>query len=223
MAANFDQAYVEAERELEKQLNLAYQNSRNIQQQIRRQLDLTDEQREERYIERFGPIAENLDNAANHFIGHWENQRSELTQKVHEAVGEKFGEHLANVSELEDDRLDELMQSAIRTNQKDLQAVIAQTALTREGYSRIFNEWAQRNPQRGEALKRLHSLPSSERLISRASARAQVPAASPESLKPTDEDRDFVQRGKTQAAAQERVDRTRKKLIRRVGSRVEVY
>jgi hypothetical protein len=223
MADNFDRQYVEADAELERQLTLAYQSSQNIQRQIRRQENLTDEEREQRYVERFAPIAQNLDNAASTFVGFWENQRSELTKKVHEAVGDRFADHVARVSEMPDEKLDEVMATAIRTGQADLAQAVAEVSLTRQGYSQLFNEWAERNPERAQALQRLHSLPDPERLVTRASARAQVPAASPESLKPRQEDIEFVQRGKTQAAAQEREDRTRPRLIRRVGSRVEVY
>jgi hypothetical protein len=223
MADNFDRQYVEAEAELERQMTLAYQNSQNIQQHIRRQENLTDEQREQRYIERFTPIAENLDNAATAFVGFWENQRSELAKKVHEGTGERFADHVGRVSELPDEKLGEVMETAIRTGQDDLAQAAAEVALTRQGYSRIFNAWAERNPERAQALKRLHSLPDPERLVTRASARAQVPPASPEALKPRQEDLDFLQAQKTAKAAQERVDRTRKPLIRRVGSRVEVY
>jgi hypothetical protein len=223
VADNFDRQYVEAEAELERQMTLAYQSSQNIQQQIRCQENLTDEQREQRYIERFIPIAENLDNAASAFVGFWENQRSELAKKVHEGTGERFADHVGRVSELPDEKLGEVMETAIRTGQDDLAQAVAEVSLTRQGYSQLFNGWAALNPERAEALKRLHSLPDRERLITRANARAQVPPASPEAFKPTQEDLDFIQAAKTSKAAQERVDRTRPRLIRRVGSRVEVY
>jgi hypothetical protein len=223
MADNFDRQYVEAEAELERQMTLAYQSSQNIQQQIRRQENLTDEQREERYIQQFGPVAKNLDKAASTFVGFWENQRSELTKKVHEAVSDRFADHVARVSEMPDEQLGEVMETAVRTGQDDLAQAVAEVSLTRQGYSQVFNGWAARNPERANALKRLHSLPDPDRLVTRANARAQVPPASPEALQPKQEDLDFIQAAKTSKAAQERVDRTRPRLIRRVGSRVEVY
>jgi hypothetical protein len=196
-----DTEYLEAEAQLEKRMAQLYQQVNEKKAQLRRQVDLTDEERQEKFAAWYQDLGKGLNDAASHFVGRWESLRDDLTRQVHQGTGERFADHLTRVSELDDSKLDEVMDVAQRTGQAELEQAVAEVALTRMRHG-VFNRWAERNPDRAAALQRLHNLPPTERVVNRATARSSVPNATFDGLTPTEEDRQRAASDKAIAESQ---------------------
>jgi hypothetical protein len=219
MTDRFDQTYTESEQQLQAKMAQTYEAVAKKKAELRANVDLTTEEREAKFAEWYGRVGKELEDAASTFVGQWESQRDDLQRRVHEAVGEDFSNHLTRVAELDDSTLDTLMDTAVRTKQHGLEVAIAQIALSRRRDG-VFRKFTERHPERAQALARLHSLPPTERLITRAQARATVPNASFEGLEPTQEDIERAETNKRMhEAARERYLRA-PKIRRQVGSRI---
>lgn len=201
MADTFDKEYMESEAKLEQQMSRTYQQVAEKKAQLRRNVELTEEEREERFATWYEPIGKNLYDASCEHIGRWDSLRTDLERQIHEGTGERFADHLTRVSEMPTEKLDELMATAQRTGQPELEQAIAEVALTRMRTG-VFDRWAERNPERAAAIRRLHTLPDTDRLVTRAQARSSVPNANFSGLEPTAEDHERAAADKAIAESQ---------------------
>jgi hypothetical protein len=214
-----DSAYLAQEKQLEERMAQVYRDVNEKKKQLRANVDLTDEERQEAFAQWYQPIGQNLQDAASTFVGQWESLRDDLNRQVHQGTGERFADHLTRVSELPNDKLDEVMDVAIRTGQPELEQAVAEVALTRRRTG-IFQKFTERHPERGAALKRLHNLPPTDRVITRATARASVPNATFDGLTPTEEDRERAATHRRMAEAERERALRAPKITRRVGRTV---
>jgi hypothetical protein len=214
-----DQEYLKAEAQLEKRMAQLYQQVNEKKAEIRRNVDLTDEERQERFANWYRDLGKGLEDEASRFVATWDNLRYDLERQIHEGTGERFADHLTRVSEMPTEKLDELMATAQRTGQTELEQAVAEVALTRMRHG-VFNKWAERNPNRAAAIARLHNLPETDRVISRANARSSVPNASFEALTPTEEDIERAASDKRRHEAERQRYLRSPKIKRQVGSRI---
>ncbi len=101
--------------------------------------------------------------------------------------GKKFSEHLASVANVADERLQPLMNTAVRSGQEELARAIAVSAYER-GERTIFNSWAEANPERAAALARIKGTPGAEQFYTRTKLAMRPPKAALQDLIPTPED-----------------------------------
>lgn len=203
MAEEYDRWYLERERALEKRLEELEQRNQELQASIRRRLDLTPEEREDAYMAGYQPLAQELAELASTHIQEVERERAELDRKLHAGAGPQFAAHLVSLAGMPHEKLPELMATARRTEQTDLEQAVAETALERNHFG-IFQEWARAHPEKGEALRRFHSLPDPERLAARTKARTTLFKASLVSLTPPPQEVERVRRAQ---AAREKAAR----------------
>ena len=204
----FDPKYHEQEQALEQKQAEVLERNEALKASIKDRADLSDEERADAYMEGHAELTQELQDAADALISQVESERSELRRKVHAGTGERFGEYLIDLAGKSEEELRPLMQTALRTGQEDLARAIAQTAYEKNlsGLG-LFAEWAEANPETSEALERLNSLPSHDRLEARAKARTFVPKAGLQSLMPSPA---ALERARRAAAEeQERAERER--------------
>ena len=199
MKLEFDPKYHEAEDKFRMEATRLHEQNDAIQADIRRDVDLPDERREESYIASYKGISGSFDKLANTFAGTVEEDRRALAETVYAGTGDKFSEHLTALANVPDAQLSTLIATAGRTGQKDLERAVALTSLERHGHSPLFEEWAQANTETADALKRLRGLPDSDRLRTRTLAMRPF-KASARALEPKPEDKDRVS---SHAASQE--------------------
>lgn len=208
MTEQFDPKFLESEKALEQKRTEIEAKNEALKTGIRRRVELSAEEREDAYMAGYEPLARELDELAGTHIREVERERAELGRRVHSNVGERFGEHLTSLVNVPDEKLSELMATAQRTGQDDLAQAIAETALQRDRFG-IFEEWARTNPEKGEALGRLRSMPEPERLAVRTRARASLFKADLQALTPTHEDRERARRAGPTKEERERAERAR--------------
>lgn len=215
MPENFDEKYLKMEADYQEKAIALHKKNERIQAGIRQDLGATPEEREERYMKAYESLNEEFEKLANtHALAVTEDRR-ELEKTVNAGTGERFSEHLTALANVPDGKLEEMMKTARRTGQKDLARAIAHTALDRNRFG-VFEEWAAANPETADALTRLRSIPDLDRLRTRTLALRPF-KASPQSLTPTQEDRERVANAETSKEASKAAFFNRPR--RQVGSR----
>lgn len=160
----------------------------NARERIRSNVGLSEEERMDAYMESYQGLERRLDALSGDFGRDVGKTIQEATRTLYAGAGEKFSEHLTSVANVPDERLSELMATARRSGQEDLERAIAVTAFER-GERGLFDRWAEANPERAAAVERIKGTPGSEQLYTRTARTMRPPKANLEDLQPTDVDR----------------------------------
>jgi len=191
----FDPKYVQDEESFRAKAAPLWDTAQSLKGRLRAQVDLSAEEREDRYRAGYESINRDFEELANDFAAGVEQERRALTQTVYGPVEDDelgtlgVADHLTSLAGAPDERLPELMRAARRAGEESLERAVAITALERDPFSPVFREWAEHYPQRADALQRLNCLPDSDRVRVRTLA-MRPPKASAESLVPTQADYD---------------------------------
>ncbi len=153
--------------------------------QIRTDVSLSEEERLDRYIPAYRELEKTLDELSGE-IGREEGKAIlEATETLYGGgAGKKFSEHLASVANVPDERLEALMNTAVRSGQGELARAVALTAYER-GERGLFSSWAESNPERAAALQRIKGTPGAEQFYTRTKLAMTPPKAALADLMPT--------------------------------------
>jgi hypothetical protein len=144
--------------------------------------------REAAYMVAYQGLERRLEQLSGEFgrdIGH---DVHEAERVLNPGTGPRFAEHLTAVTGIRDEKLAEIMATARRSGQADLERAIAVSAYER-GVRPVWQSWAEANPERAQAVKRLRSTPGPEELYTRTALAMRPPKAGIGDLEPTAEDR----------------------------------
>jgi len=183
----FHPDYAERETRFRDQAAKLWDKESNVRAQIRTEIGLTEEERMDRYIKAYSGLEERLD-ALSSELGLQEGKAIlQATETLYGAAGKQFSEHLTSVANVPDERLQALMNTAVRSGQEELGRAIAVTAYER-GEHTIFNSWAESNPERAAALERIKGTPGAEQMATRTRLAMTPPKAELSDLIPTPAD-----------------------------------
>lgn len=154
---------------------------------IRANVGLSEEQRMDAYMQAYKGLEEKLDGLANDLGREVGKSIQEATETLYAGAGAKFSEHLASVTNVPDERLEALMNTATRSGQEELARAVAAVAYER-GQRGLFERWAEANPDRGAAIERIKGTPGGEQFYARTALAMRLPKAGLSGLVPTTED-----------------------------------
>ncbi len=180
--------YRERETRFRDQAATLWDKESNARAAIRTDVSLSEEERMDRYIPAYRELEKTLDELSGE-IGREEGKAIlEATETLYGGgAGKKFSEHLASVANVPDERLEALMNTAMRSGQGELARAIAVSAYER-GERGLFNSWAEANPERAAALERIKGTPGSAQFYTRTKLAMRPPKAALADLIPTPED-----------------------------------
>jgi len=180
-------AYAERETRFRDQAATLWDKESNARAAIRTDVSLSAEERMDQYIAVYGGLEKTLDELSGE-LGREEGQAIvAATETLYGGSGKQFSEHLASVANVADERLQPLMNTAVRSGQGELARAIAVSAYER-GERTIFNSWAESNPERAAALARIKGTPGAEQMATRTKLAMRPPKAALADLVPTHED-----------------------------------
>jgi hypothetical protein len=160
----------------------------SARKRVRSNVALSAEERQDAYREVYEGLERRLEQLSDEFGRDVGKDVYEAERTLNQGTGAKFAEHLTAVTSIRDEKLGEIMATARRSRETDLERAIAVTAYER-GVRPVWQSWAEANPQRAEAVKRLRSTPGPEQLYTRTALAMRPPKASPADLEPTAVDR----------------------------------
>ncbi len=180
--------YRERETRFRDQAATLWDKESNARAQIRTDVSLSSSERMDRYIAVYGGLEKTLDELSGE-IGREEGQAIlEATETLYGGgSGKEFSEHLASAANVPDERLEALMNTAMRSGQEELARAVALTAYER-GERGLFNSWAESSPDRAAALERIKGTPGSAQFYTRTKLAMRPPKAALADLMPTHED-----------------------------------
>jgi hypothetical protein len=179
--------YREKESSFREEAGKLWTEEQAARERIRSDVNLSEEERADAYMAAYQGLETKLETLSGQFGRDVGKDVQEATQTLYAGSGEKFSEHLASVANVPDERLEQLMNTAVRSGQEELARAIAVTAYER-GERAVFNRWAEANPERAAAIERLKGTPGSEQLYTRTARTMRPPKANIEDLLPTLED-----------------------------------
>ncbi len=195
----FDEQYHEAEDAYRQSVFPLHDKERALQEMIRQDVSLTDEERQKRYLSGYEQIATEFEQLANdHGRAYFEDRRT-LEKTIYEGTGEKFGQYLAEMADKPDEKLSEILNAAQRSKQPDLARAVAAGAHERNLFG-VFKKWADSEPETADALARLRSLPDEDRFRTRTLA-LKPPRADMAALTPTHADHESARKAAAMEAA----------------------
>jgi hypothetical protein len=159
----------------------------NARDRIRSNVGLTEEERQDLYMESYQGLQKRLDSLSDEFGREVGKTIQEATQTLYAGEGKKFSEHLSAVATVSDEQLATLMRVARRSGQEDLERAVAVTAYER-GERGLWGRWAEKDPERAAAVERIKGTPGAEQLYTRTAGAMRPPKANLEDLMPTDVD-----------------------------------
>jgi hypothetical protein len=184
---NMHPDYHERETRFRDQAAKLWDKESNARAAIRTDVSLSEEARMDAYIPAYRELEKTLDELSGE-LGREEGQAIlEATETLYGGSGKKFSEHLASVANVADERLQPLMNTAVRSGQEELARAIAVSAYER-GERTIFNSWAEANPERAAALERIKGTPGASQMFTRTKLAMRPPKAALQDLIPTPED-----------------------------------
>jgi len=185
---NMHPDYLERETRFRDQAASLWDKESNARAMIRTDVSLSEEERMDRYIKAYSGLEERLDELSGE-IGREEGAAIvEATEILYGGgSGKKISEHFASVANVPDERLESLMNTAVRSGQEELARAVALTAYER-GERTIFNSWASSHPERAAALERIKGTPGAEQFYTRTKLAMRPPKAALADLMPTHED-----------------------------------
>jgi hypothetical protein len=184
---NMHPAYAERETRFRDQAASLWDKESNARAAIRTDVSLSEEERMDRYIAVYGGLEKTLDELSGE-LGREEGKAiQEATETLYGGSGKQFSEHLASVANVPDERLESLMNTAVRSGQGELARAVAVSAYER-GERGLFNSWAESNPERAAALQRIKGTPGAEQMATRTRLAMTPPKAALQDLVPTPED-----------------------------------
>jgi hypothetical protein len=211
--------YLERETRFRDQAASLWDKESNARAQIRADLSLPEQARMDRYISAYSELEKTLDEISS-ALGREEGKAiQEATETLYGGGGgKKFSEHLASVASVADERLQPLMNTAVRSGQAELARAIAVSAYER-GERTIFNSWAASHPERAAALERLTKTPGAEQMATRTRLAMTPPKAALQDLVPTHEDHERARQKAAMEAAPREAFFGPARMARQVGSR----
>ncbi len=184
---NMHPDYLERETRFRDQAAKLWNKEAAARTMIRTDVSLSEEERMDRYIPAYRELEKTLDELSGE-IGREEGKAIlAATETLYGGSGKKFSEHLASVANVPDERLEALMNTAVRSGQGELARAIAVSAYER-GERTIFNSWAEANPERAAALARIKGTPGASQFYTRTKLAMTPPKAALADLMPTHED-----------------------------------
>jgi len=180
--------YHERETRFRDQAAKLWDKESNARAAIRTDVSLSEEARMDAYIPAYRELEKTLDELSGE-LGREEGKAiQEATETLYGGgSGKKFSEHLASVANVPDERLESLMNTAVRSGQGELARAIAVSAYER-GERGLFNSWASSHPERAAALARISGTPGAEQMATRTRLAMTPPKAALQDLIPTPED-----------------------------------
>jgi len=170
-----------------------------VRESLRGAPDLSAEERQDAYRVRYGEIETRFESLAEKFSADVSREISEAQELLSQGTGSKFSEYLTSVSQIRDEKLPEIMATARRSGQSDLERAIAIIAYER-GVRPVWSSWAEANPERAEAVKLLRSTPGAEQFGVRTGT-MRPPRAEEVDLEPTAADLEAQAETSEKAAA----------------------
>jgi len=185
----FHPDYAERETRFRDQAASLWDQESNVRAQIRTDVGLSEEERMDRYIPAYRELEKTLDELSGE-LGREEGEAIlAATETLYGGSGKTFSAHLASAANVPDERLESLMNTAVRSGQEDLARAVALTAYERGGSaSTIFTSWAEAHPERAAALERIKGTPGAEQMATRTRLAMTPPKAALQDLIPTHED-----------------------------------
>jgi hypothetical protein len=184
---NMHPDYLERETRFRDQAASLWDKESNARAMIRTDVGLSEEERMDRYIKAYSGLEERLDELSGE-LGREEGQAIlQATETLYGGSGKNFSEHLASVANVPDERLAGLMNTAVRSGQGGLARAVAVSAYER-GEHGLFTSWAEANPERAEALKRIKGTPGAAQFYTRTKLAMTPPRAELSDLIPTPAD-----------------------------------
>lgn len=189
-------AYREQERILRTEAAKLWQAEEALRASLRSTTDLSSAERADIYRSRHGELQRRYEALTEKFSADVSKGMSEARKTLTAGSGPRFSEHLTAVAGIRDEKLPEVMATARRSGQEDLQHVIALTAYER-GQRGVWESWASAQPQRAEAIRVLRTTPGGAQHNDRTRT-LRPPRADEVDLEPTKMD---VQAAREKAAA----------------------
>jgi hypothetical protein len=216
-----DRGYLQKESGFREQAAKFWTEESAIRERIRSNVDLTAEERQDAYRESYEGLERRFDELVGEFGSDISHDVFEATQVLNRGTGSSFAEHLTRVSGMPDEKLAEIMSTARRSSQPDLERAVAQVAFER-GVRPVWQSWAEANPERAKAVKLLRGVPGIEQLHTRTARAMRPPRAGEADLEATAADlREAQKAAEAAEAARQAFFRARASLPRRqVGSRI---
>jgi len=139
-------------------------------------------------MEVYKGLQQRLDSLSDEFGWDVGKTIQEAEATLYAGSGKDFSRHLTSVANVPDERLSELMNTAVRSGQEELARAVAVTAYER-GERGLFSRWAEANPERAAAVERIKGTPGAEQLYTRTAHAMRPPKANLQDLVPTAEDK----------------------------------
>jgi len=191
--------YREAEQAYREQAAKLWTEAAELKKRVRRNVDVEPEERQDEYLAAYQSLNTRFEKLANDFSRRVETQRRSDTHLLQEGVGERFADHVISLSARPVEELEQIMQTARRTGERDLARACGQVALDKQRYQ-LFEEWASSEPELADAMRRLRTIPSVDQLRVRTLA-MRPPRAAADTLEPTAADYEHAQSSKASAEA----------------------
>ena len=190
---DMDPAYRQAEESFRSGADFLWERNDKIIAEIRSNVHLSQEEREAEYVRRYqGEILQEFDWRAGAFTGQIVGQRAADERLLVGGAGPQFGQYVVSLAGKGKGELEQIMATARRTGQLDLERAAAQVALDQNLFG-LFDGWVKADPQREAALRRIRTTPGDEQLAVRTNAFKPIKAM-PEELVPKREDHELEAR-----------------------------
>jgi hypothetical protein len=184
------ESYRERERAFCTAASKLWDEEAQLRARIRENTNLTGDERLDAYKEGFEGLSQRFGALVEGFSRDVSARVVAAEKTLFADKNELFSQALMLAANTPDDRLESALNAARRSGLEDLQAALAQTAYERSPSRRpkIFQAWAESNPERAEALETIGRTPGPVQLHDRSERAMRPPKASPSDLEPTPAD-----------------------------------
>jgi|SRR5215207_1015153 len=192
-------SYLEGEKAFREAAGKLWAEEEALRGHLRSDANLSSEERQDIYRARYGELERRFEGLAEKFSGDVSRGVVEAQQTLNAGVGAKFAEHLTAVSGIRDEMLGEIMATARRSGQADLERAVALTAYER-GVRGVWRSRAESNPERAEAVKLIREVPGAVQFSNRVRT-MRPPRADVRDIEPTAADVQEARKASDAAAA----------------------
>src|SRR5215218_2845672 len=190
--SQFDAGYRQREEQIRGTLSRYFEQEVNLRREIKANVDLSPEARQDLYRTRHEAILDGFYREADAWTENHLQSRLAAYRQLHAGNSEEFTNHLTRAVSMDDDQLEQAYRTAKRSGSRVLCQAIAQVAhdrsLSRGGAGKdyqIFEDWASSDPVRSDALRMLHTTPGQERTYTRIQTAMKPPTLTdPNKLRP---------------------------------------
>jgi hypothetical protein len=187
----FDPGYRQREDQIRNHLARYHEHEYALRREIKANVDLSPEARQDLYRVRHQSILDNFYRDADQWTENHLQSRLAAYRQLHAANGSEFSDYIMRASSMDDETLERSYRTAKRSGALELARALAQAAYDRGlgPVRHIFEDWAESDPVRADALRMLRTTPGQERTYTRIQLATKPPTVTePGLLEPSYED-----------------------------------